>query len=55
MKIGLLKEPDFENRVALLPEAVQKLVKKGHEVLFESDAGAKAFAGDSDYTEAGAN
>ena len=54
MKIGLLKEPDFENRVALLPEAVQKLVKKGHEVLFESDAGAKAFAGDSDYTEAGA-
>jgi NAD(P) transhydrogenase subunit alpha len=55
MKIGLLKEPDFENRVALLPEAVQKLVKKGHEVLFESDAGAKAFAGDSEYTEAGAN
>lgn len=55
MKIGLLKEPDFENRVALLPEAVEKLVKKGHEVLFEADAGVKAFASDSDYTDAGAN
>jgi NAD(P) transhydrogenase subunit alpha len=55
MKIGLLKEPDFENRVALLPEAVEKLVKKGHEVLFESDAGARAFANDSEYSNVGAN
>lgn len=55
MKIGLLKEPDFENRVALLPEAVEKLVKKGHEVLFESDAGARAFANDSEYSNIGAN
>lgn len=53
MKIGLLKEPDFENRVALLPEAVQKLVKKGHEVLFEPDAGGKAFSSDTDYSEGG--
>ncbi|ALO17420.1 NAD(P) transhydrogenase subunit alpha [Salinivirga cyanobacteriivorans] len=54
MKIGLLREPDFEHRVALLPEAVQKLEKKGHQVLFEPDAGAKAFAPDSAYTENGA-
>lgn len=54
MKIGLLKEPNFEHRVALLPEAVHKLVKKGHEVLFEPEAGVKAFASDKEYEDEGA-
>ncbi len=54
MRIGLLKEPDFEHRVALLPEGVQKLAKKGHNVLFESEAGVKAYASDAAYEQTGA-
>lgn len=54
MILGILKEPDFENRVAILPENVDKLVKMKVEVLVEKDAGAKAFASDKDYTDAGA-
>jgi NAD(P) transhydrogenase subunit alpha len=54
MILGILKEPDFENRVAILPEVVAKLVKMNVKVLVEKDAGAKAFAYDKDYQEAGA-
>lgn len=54
MTIGILKEPDFEHRVALLPEAVKTLVNLKTEVLVEQDAGQKAFAYDSEYEEAGA-
>ncbi len=53
MKIGLLKEPEFETRVALLPEAVQKLVKKNHEILFEPGAGKNAHSTDDDYKKSG--
>jgi H+-translocating NAD(P) transhydrogenase subunit alpha len=43
MKIGVPREasPD-ERRVALVPETVGRLVKSGHEVLIERDAGADA-------------
>jgi NAD(P) transhydrogenase subunit alpha len=54
MKIGLLKEPDFENRVALLPESVKALVDLKAEVLVEKDAGTRAFASDDEYKNAGA-
>ena len=54
MTIGVLKEPAFETRVSLLPEAVAVLVKKNITVLIESGAGDKAFATDADYTKAGA-
>lgn len=54
MTIGVLKEPSFESRVSLLPEAVTSLVKKGHELLVESGAGLRAFASDEHYRQAGA-
>ncbi|MBT6672201.1 MAG: NAD(P)(+) transhydrogenase (Re/Si-specific) subunit alpha, partial [Lentimicrobiaceae bacterium] len=39
MKIGILKEPDFEHRVALLPEAVKALKDMKIDILIEKDAG----------------
>ncbi len=43
-----------EQRVALVPEVVQKLVKSGYEVRIEHDAGSAAFYPDSLYAAAGA-
>lgn len=54
MTIGLLKEPDGENRVALLPESVKALVALKAEIIVESKAGTKAFSPDALYTDAGA-
>jgi len=54
MTIGVLKEPGLETRVSLLPEAVSTLTKKGITVLVENAAGDKAFAGNADYEQAGA-
>lgn len=54
MTIGLLKEPDGEHRVALLPESVKALVALKVEIIVETQAGAKAFSPDALYTEAGA-
>ena len=55
MTIGVLKEPAFETRVSLLPEAVATLTKKNITVLIETTAGEKAFASDADYEKAAAN
>ena len=54
MIIGILKEPDFEHRVALLPEAAKILIKLKAEVLVEKNAGLKSFADNSEYEEVGA-
>jgi NAD(P) transhydrogenase subunit alpha len=54
MTIGVLKEPSYESRVSLLPEAVAVLTKKGIKVLIETGAGDKAFASDDLYKDAGA-
>lgn len=54
MIIGILREPEGENRVAILPETVQELIKKGNNILVEDNAGSKAFAYDSQYTAVGA-
>lgn len=54
MTIGLLKEPQFENRVSMLADAVSVLTKKGVKFLVENGAGEKAFCSDADYTVAGA-
>jgi NAD(P) transhydrogenase subunit alpha len=43
-----------ERRVALIPDAVKKLVRAGFEVVIESGAGIKAGFADSDFTDAGA-
>jgi NAD(P) transhydrogenase subunit alpha len=54
MVIGVLKEPSFETRVSLLPDAASALVKKGIKVFVEDDAGEKAFSNNDDYTKIGA-
>lgn len=54
MIVGILKEPQQETRVSLLPEAVAQLTKKGISVLVETAAGFKASASDEDYEKAGA-
>lgn len=56
MIIGVPKEIQAgENRVALVPETVGKLVKSGFKVTVERGAGAKAFFPDADYEKAGAS
>jgi len=54
MTIGLLKEPEGEHRVALLPESVKTLTDLKTNVLVEKEAGASAFSADDDYQAAGA-
>ena len=54
MIIGILKEPQEESRVALLPDAVKTLISWNVEILVETGAGSKAFAADILYEDAGA-
>jgi alanine dehydrogenase len=55
MIIGVPKEiKDHEYRVALLPSAAYLLIKRGHQVLVEKNAGAGAGYPDVDYEQAGA-
>lgn len=54
MKIGVPKEVyDGEKRVATTPEAAEKIIKLGFEVLLESGAGADANISDDAYRAAG--
>lgn len=55
MKICVVAETaPREQRVALIPDSVQKLVKSGHEVVVQAGAGAPAFFDDQQYIAAGA-
>jgi len=54
MTIGILKEGDADNRVALLPEHIPSLTKKGLKVVVEKGAGLGAYSSDEAYLEAGA-
>ena len=55
MIIGVIKETkEYENRVALSPEVVKLVRKKGFEVVVESGAGEKSFFSNQDYEAAGA-
>lgn len=54
MIIGILKEPAGENRVAMLPEQLATLVKQGIQIMVEEDAGARSFANNDSYKNAGA-
>jgi len=54
MILGVLKEVGAEQRVALLPEIVSKLVQSKVEVYVEAKAGANAFQTDEAYQNAGA-
>ena len=55
MVIGVPKEiKDQEFRVALLPSAAYQLIKRGHRVVVEANAGAGSGYPDADYAQAGA-
>ncbi len=55
MLIGVPKEiKGQEHRVALLPSAAYQLIKRGHQVVVEKNAGAGAGYPDADYVQAGA-
>ncbi|UCD69192.1 MAG: alanine dehydrogenase [Betaproteobacteria bacterium] len=55
MKVGVPKEiKNHEYRVGLIPAGVQALVERGHEVLVQAGAGAKAGFTDDAYVRAGA-
>jgi len=55
MIIGCPKEiKDSEFRVALLPSAAYQLIKRGHQVIVERNAGTGAGYADSEYEQAGA-
>ncbi len=53
MTIGILKEPENENRVSLLPEAIKTLINLKTDLLIEKGSGNRAFASDKEYEEAG--
>lgn len=55
MRVAVLKEIEpGEKRVAIIPETVKRLVKKGVEVCVESGAGEGSCFRDGEYEEAGA-
>jgi H+-translocating NAD(P) transhydrogenase subunit alpha len=55
MKIGVLKETKpFETRVALTPDLVKQITKKGFEIIIESSAGVSSSFSDENYLNAGA-
>ncbi|MGI8951825.1 MAG: Re/Si-specific NAD(P)(+) transhydrogenase subunit alpha [Chitinophagaceae bacterium] len=49
MTVGILKEPNYENRVSLLPEQADALIKKNVQVIAETSAGTNAYANDEMY------
>lgn len=56
MHIGIPKEiKNFENRVGMTPAGVRELIKQGHEVWVETQAGAGSGFADSDYEALGAS
>jgi NAD(P) transhydrogenase subunit alpha len=53
MTAGILKEPQAENRVSLLPEQAESLAKQKVNVIIEKNAGIRAFANDELYVAKG--
>jgi len=55
MKLAVLKErEEGENRVALIPDSIKRLSKKGFEILVETGAGNAAGYSDQEYEQCGA-
>lgn len=55
MKLAVLKETEEgENRVAIIPDSIKRLSKKGFDVLIEAGAGLASGHSDQDYTDKGA-
>ena len=56
LTIGIPKETVLqENRISLIPEAINVLVNNGHEVIIETKAGEGSKYSDEDFSEAGAH
>lgn len=55
MIIGILKEPDFDKRVALLPDNVKTLMNMQASVIVEKNAGIRSFFSDQTYKTVGAD
>lgn len=56
MNIALLKESKaYENRVALTPDIVKQMIKKGFHVFIEKEAGINSYFSDQSYIDAGAS
>ena len=53
LRLGVLTEPEGENRVAIVPKSVKKLTKAGFEVVIQSGAGVAASYLDSEYENYG--
>jgi len=53
MTVGILKEPQAENRVSLLPEQAESLAKQKVNIIIEKNAGINAFANDESYAARG--
>ncbi len=54
MLLGVPKENKYkEARVALTPDVVKDLVKKGYQIIVEKDAGVNSYIKDEDYINAG--
>ncbi|MCG9478726.1 MAG: Re/Si-specific NAD(P)(+) transhydrogenase subunit alpha [Actinomycetia bacterium] len=55
MELGILKEPGYENRVAIMAEVVKALTALKVNVGVEKGAGERSMVSDSEYREAGAS
>ena len=53
MRLGVLREPEGEMRVALVPNSIPKLSKSGFEVFIEEDAGVNANHSNDEYEKRG--
>ncbi len=53
MRLGVLKEPEGENRVSIVPSSIKKLIKMGFEVFVENGSGEKSHNSDHDYKSSG--
>ncbi len=54
MILGITKEPQFDNRVSVLPELIDQIKKLNLQVLVEKGAGERAYASDDMYASVGA-
>lgn len=55
LTVGVVRETAVhENRVAVTPDGVKRLITAGHDVVVESNAGQAAWFPDTDYVDAGA-
>ena len=54
VKLGVIAEPEGEDRVAIVPNSIPKLSKIGFEVSVESGAGSSSSYSDDDYESKGA-